>query len=193
MYIAPGQGQTAPRGQNFEFLSLHSFVASFKKISLKSDFIHFFYDFIHVFFHDFIHAYSPGAGSDSPQGQSFDVNRNVLSLHSFVASVKKCLWRMILYSFFHELIHVYSPRAGADSPQGTKFWFLVTSFICCKFKKKSLWSLILYNFFHDFIHVYSPKAGADNPQGTKFWCQQKGLITLPICCKFQWNLFEVWF
>ena len=30
-------------------------------------------------------------------------------------------------------------------------------------------------------------------QGTKFWCQQKGLITLPICCKFQRNLFEVWF
>ena len=30
-------------------------------------------------------------------------------------------------------------------------------------------------------------------QGTKFWCQKKGLITLPICCKFQRNLFEVWF
>ena len=44
MYIAPGQGQTAPRGQSFDVnrnvLSLHSFVASF--MSLKSDFIHFF-------------------------------------------------------------------------------------------------------------------------------------------------------
>ena len=47
MYIAPGQGQTAPRGQNFDInrkaLSLYSFVASFKEISLKSDFIHFFF------------------------------------------------------------------------------------------------------------------------------------------------------
>ena len=53
-----------------------------KKISLKSDFIHFF-------FHDFIHVYSPRAGEDSPRGQNFDVNRNVLSLHSFVTSLKK--------------------------------------------------------------------------------------------------------
>ena len=30
--------------------------------------------------------------------------------------------------------------------------------------------------------------------GIKFWCQQNGLITLPICCKFKKiNLFEVWF
>ena len=46
MYIAPGQGQTAPRGQNFDVnrkaLSLYPFVASFNEISLKSDFIQFF-------------------------------------------------------------------------------------------------------------------------------------------------------
>ena len=56
MYIAPGQGQTAPRGQNFDVnrkalslyrkaLSLYPFVASFKEISLKSDFIQIFHDF----------------------------------------------------------------------------------------------------------------------------------------------------
>ena len=63
MYIAPGQVQTAPRGQSFDvnknvFL-LRSFVTSFKTMPLKSDFIHFF--------HDLIHVYSPGAGADSPQ------------------------------------------------------------------------------------------------------------------------------
>ena len=46
MYIAPEQGHTAPRGKSFDVnrnvLSLHSFVASFKEMSLKSDFIHFF-------------------------------------------------------------------------------------------------------------------------------------------------------
>ena len=57
MYIAPGQGQTTLCGQNPDVnrkaLSLCPFVASFKKISLKSD-------FIHNFFHVFMHVYSPG-------------------------------------------------------------------------------------------------------------------------------------
>ena len=68
MYIAPGQGLTIPWRRNFhvnrKILSLWSFVASFKKISLKSDFKHFF-------FQDFIHVYRPGAGADSPQGAKF--------------------------------------------------------------------------------------------------------------------------
>ena len=45
MYIAPGQWQTVPRGPNFDVnrnvLSLHSFVTSFKKMSLKPDLIQF--------------------------------------------------------------------------------------------------------------------------------------------------------
>ena len=64
IYIAPRHEQTAPRGQSFDIdrnvLSCHSFVSSFKKMSLKSDFIQFF--------HDLIHVYSLGAGADSPQG-----------------------------------------------------------------------------------------------------------------------------
>ena len=52
-------GADNPRGQNFDvnrnLLSLRSFATCFKKISLKSDFIHFF--------HDFIHIYSPGTGA----------------------------------------------------------------------------------------------------------------------------------
>ena len=64
MYIAPGQGQTSPREQNFDVngkaLSLYPSVASFKEISLKSDGTHFF--------HDFIHVYSPKAGADNPLG-----------------------------------------------------------------------------------------------------------------------------
>ena len=48
MYIAPGQGQgqIAPREQNFDVnrkaLPLYPVVASFKEISLKSDFIQLF-------------------------------------------------------------------------------------------------------------------------------------------------------
>ena len=58
--------------------------------------------------------------------------------------------------------------------------------------KQSLWSMIL-NTLIDFIHVYSPRAGTDNPLRTNFWCQQKALITLPICCRFKKNCFEVQF
>ena len=107
-----------------------------KQISLKSDFIHFF--------HDFIHVYSPGAEADNPLGRNFDVNRNILSPRSFVASFKQISLNSNFMQFLHDLIHVYSPGEGADSLQGTK----------------SLMST-------------------------------KGLITLPICCKFQRNLFEV--
>ena len=31
---------------------------------------------------------------------------------------------------------------------------------------------------------HSPWEGTDNPLGPKFWCQQVGLITMVICCKF---------
>ena len=131
MYIAPGQGQTAPRGQSFDInrnvLSLHSFVASFKKIFLKSDFIQFF--------HDLIHVCIPLAEADNPRGQNFDVNRKTLSLSHLLQVSKKSLWSLILYIFFHDLIHVYSQGQGAYSPKGTKFWcqqkLLVSSVIHC--------------------------------------------------------------
>ena len=49
VYI-PGAGADNPLGRNFDanrnILSRRSFVTSFKKISLKSNFIHFFHDFI---------------------------------------------------------------------------------------------------------------------------------------------------
>ena len=64
MYITPGQGQTAPRGHNFDVnkkaSSLYLFVASLKKIFLKSDFVQFF--------HDLIHVYSPRARGIQPPG-----------------------------------------------------------------------------------------------------------------------------
>ena len=71
-----------------------------------------------------IHVYSPRAGADSPHGQSFDVNRNVLSLYSFVASLEKISSKSDFIKKKkknHDLIHVYSPGAGADSPRGQNF------------------------------------------------------------------------
>ena len=113
MYIAPGQGQITPCGQNFDvnsnILSLRSFVTSFKKFSLKSDFIHI----LMILYMSVITR----QGQTTPWGQKFDVNRKALSLClSFVASVKENLFGHI---FFNDFIHVYSPRTGADNPLRT--------------------------------------------------------------------------
>ena len=60
MYIAPGQGQTTPWGQNFDvnrnFLSLCPFVASLKKNHSE---VRFFTVFMCFFFHMYI---APGRG-----------------------------------------------------------------------------------------------------------------------------------
>ena len=42
-------------------------------------------------------------------------------------------------------------------------------------------------YFNAFIHVYSPRAGADKTLGTNV------AVTLPICCRFKKNCFEVQF
>ena len=77
MYIAPGQGQTTFCGQNFDVnrkaLSLCPFVASLKKISLKSDFIHIYI--------------APGQRQTTPWGQNFYFNINLLSFWSFAVSL----------------------------------------------------------------------------------------------------------
>ena len=97
MYIAPGQGLTTPWGRNFNvnrnILSLCSFVASFKKISLKSDFIPFFFSY-------FIHVYSRSSGADNNRGQNLDVKRNLLSLCSFATSFKKFSFKSDFIQFF---------------------------------------------------------------------------------------------
>ena len=149
------------------------------------------------FFHDLINVYSWRSGADNPRGQNFDVNRNILSLRSFVASfIKISLKSDFIQKFFMILYMYIAPGQGQAAPRGQNFdvnrnVFTLHPFVTSL--KTCLWSLILYNFLHDLIHVYSPGAGTESPQGTKFWCQQEGFITLPISCKFQRNLYEVFF
>ena len=77
MSIAPGQGQKIPCGQTFDVnrkpLSLRPSVASFKQISLNSDFIHNFFMFLYMYI-------APGQGQTTPCGQNFYININLLSL-----------------------------------------------------------------------------------------------------------------
>ena len=76
MYIAAGQGQTTPGNKilmstetSYHFGHL---LQVSKKKTLKSDFIHFF--------HDFIHVYSPGAVADNPLKAKFYGQQEHLTL-----------------------------------------------------------------------------------------------------------------
>ena len=120
------------------------------KKSLWSLILYIFSWFLYMYI-----ARGKGRQPPPPRGQRFDVKRNVLSLHSFVASFKKNLFKFwflyILFSWFNTCILPRGrDRQPPDSPQGTKVWLqqkgLITLPIVANFKK-SLWSLILYIFF----------------------------------------------
>ena len=68
-------------------------------------------------------------------------------------------------------------------------------------KPEDHWSCIAHLIAEDMLKSavieektfkHSPCAGADNPLGPKFLCQQVGLITMVICCKFTKNPFNLW-
>ena len=139
-----------------------------------------------IFFQMYI---APGRGRQPIEDKNFMTTERPFLFSHMLQVSKWFLRNLILYTFFNYFIHVYSPEARADKSVGSKFWCQQKAFtkstICCK--QISLNS--------DFIHIFScfstcmyrPGAGADtdNSLWTKFWCQQKGLVTLPICCKFQ--------
>ena len=67
-------------------------------------------------------------------------------------------------------------------------------------KPEDHWSCIAHLIAEDMLKSavteektfkHSPWVGADNPLGPKFRCQQVGLITMVICCKFTKNPFNL--
>ena len=108
-----GQEQKTPWWQSFDVnrkpRSLWLLVASFKMISLNSDFILIFYPSRHdwkivdwdvkpqhnqpTHFLIILYMYiAPGQGQTNTWGQNFDVNRKLLPLRPCVASLKKNLF-----------------------------------------------------------------------------------------------------
>ena len=95
---------------------------------------------------------------------------------------KWSLRNLILYTFLMILYMYTAPGQGQKTPWEQIFdvnrmplslWPLAASF-----KQISLNS--------DSINIfYCPGTRANNPLWTKSWCQQKSLVTLLICCKFQ--------
>ena len=134
IHVAPGQGLTTPRGRNFyvnrNILSLWSFVASFKKNLFEVWFYAIFFMILYMYI-------APGQGQTATRGRSSNVNRNVLSFHSFDASFKK----MPLKSDFIQF--VLCPR-GQNLDVNIKALSLYP--FVASFKEISLKS--------DFIHLF---------------------------------------
>ena len=91
MYIAAGQGQTTP-GTKFwcqqEPLVTSIICYKFQKNLFEVWFYTIFFMVLYMYI-------APGQGLTTPWGWNFDVNRNILSLQSFVASLKKNLFEVL--------------------------------------------------------------------------------------------------
>ena len=100
------------------------------------------------------------------------------------------------------LYNVYSPGTGADNPLGWNFDvnrnILV---VCCKFQK-NLFAVWFYTIFFMISYMYIvPGHGQTAPRVQKFNVNRKALCLMSTerpyhfthCCKFQRNLFQVWF
>ena len=161
-------------GKNFyvnrKALSLRSFVASLKRISSTSDFIHIF-----SWFNKRI---QPQVRGRQPQGTKFLCQQKPLVTSVIYYKFQRNLFEVWFYTFFfHDFIYVYSPGAGANITPWDEI--LMSTGTSCHFGhllqvlKKSLWSLILYDFFHDLIHVYSLRQGQTAPRVQKFDVNRK--------------------
>ena len=130
-------GADNPRGQNFDVnrnrLSLRSFATSFKKTSLKSDFIQFF--------HDFIHVYSPRARADNPLGTKFLCQQDHLVTLVICCKFKK---NSLKSDFIQKKIMVLYMLTA---PRGKSFEVLSLHSFVASFKKMSLKSDSIQFFF----------------------------------------------
>ena len=92
-------GADNPRGQNFDvnrnLLSLQSFATSFKKISLKSDFIQFFFMILYMYKH-----VAPGQGLTTPRGRNFMSTGTSCHFGHLLQVVKKISLKSDFMHFF---------------------------------------------------------------------------------------------
>ena len=147
MYIATGQGQITPWGQNFDVnrnsLSLCPSVASLK-ISLKSDFLLFLCFF---FFHLYI---APGRGRQPSGHKNFMTTERPCFFAQMLQVSKWSLRNLILYTFLMILDMYIVPEQGQKTPRGQTFdvnrKHLSLRLFVASFKQISLNS--------DFIHIF---------------------------------------
>ena len=109
------RGRQLPRGQSFyargqkfdvnrKALPLYQFVASFKEISLKSDFIQFF--------HDLIYVYSPGAGGIQPPWDEVLMSTETSCHFDHLLLVSNHRWQWFLKNPLFYLFPIHKTKFG---------------------------------------------------------------------------------
>ena len=114
-------GADNPRGQNSDvnrnLLSLQSFATSFKKISLKSDFIHFF-----SWFYTCIYMQPRGRGWQPLGDKIFMSTGTSCHFGHLLQVVKKNLFEVWFYAIFFMILYMYiAPGQGQTAPTGQSF------------------------------------------------------------------------
>ena len=121
--IAADQGQTTPRGQNLMSIETSCHFGYLLQVSQK-----FLWRLI------FSWVYTCIKGLTTPWGRNFYVNGNILSLRSFVASLKVISLTSDFIQFLSLFYTCIWPRGRDRQSQGTKFW--------CQQKRLSLPSFV---------------------------------------------------
>ena len=122
----------------------------------------------------------------------------LLLFPSFCTRSRKIPFASLFYMIFCFISYMYiKPQGKKRQPLGTIFLMQAErSYHFDHWLHVSKQSSALWFYAHFFMILYMyialGQAGADNPLGPKLWCQQEGLITMVICCKFKKNLFHHW-
>ena len=129
MCIALGQGQTTPRGHNFDvnrkILSLRSFVTS-----LKTNLFEILF-YIHFLISLYMYV-APGQRQTIPWGQNFDVNKKAVSICPFVANLKQIPMNSdFIHFFFFMLLYMHIAWGRSRQPLGDKI--LMSTETSCHF------------------------------------------------------------
>ena len=148
IYIySPGQGQTIHWEQNFDdnrkAFSLCPYVASFKMISSKSDFIHIFNDFTHI--------YSPGARAENLLGTTFWCQQKALITSTICCKFQTNLFEFWFYTHLLMFFHMYIAQGQGKTtlcgqyPDVNRKALSLCPFFA-SFKKITLKSDFIHNF-----------------------------------------------
>ena len=133
---------------------------------------------LYIYFFMILYMYiAPGKELITLWGWNVYVNRNIVSLRSFIASFNK----ISLKSYI-------APGQGQTAPWGQSFnvnrnALSLRSFVASI--KQCLWSLTLYIFFYDLIQVYSPGQGQTAPREQNFDVNRKALSFFPFVSCFK--------
>ena len=165
MYRAPCRGRQSIGVKilmtNRKAFSLCPYVASFKMISSKSDFIHIFNDFIHV--------YSSGARAENPLGTNFWCQQKALITSTICCKLQTNLFEFWFYTHFLMFFYMYIALGKGQTTFVDKI--LMSTEKPCHFAhllQVSKEYILKYDFIHNFSCFYIGP-GQTTPWGQNFY------------------------